>query len=265
MKTSSIQTVIYSHIAVLIITSMVHIQAMASTIKEETVTYTSGGVTLKGFMAYDERAKGKRPAVLVVPEWWGLNEYAKMRARELAGLGYIAMAVDMFGNGAVAADPKQAQEYTKPFYQDPELAKTRLDAAMEKLKENPQVDPGRIAAIGYCFGGYVVMNAAKLGANLNGVVSFHGGYGGAPVEKNLLKANLLICQGAIDKYAPLKAADAFVHQLDSIGAHYTFKVYPNATKLGQEFNLSISYNAAADKASWNDMKVFLAGIFKTKK
>jgi dienelactone hydrolase len=245
-----------------------------SAIKEELVSYMAGDVSLQGFVAYDESIKGKRPVVLVVHEWWGLNDYLKMRARKLAELGYLAIAVDMFGNGKVAANPKEAQELTGPFYNDPQLAKSRLDAAINEIKGFPQADPNNIAAIGYCFGGSVVLNSAKLGADLKGVVSFHGGLaGGAPFDKKLLKAKLLICQGGADKFVSMKDADTFKHKLDSIGATYTFKVYPNAThaftnpdatKIGKEFNMPIEYNVEGDKNSWNDMKVFLASLFNKK-
>src|SRR5450759_4917437 len=181
------------------ISSIGHSTSMPSNIKEEIVTYTADGVTYKGFIAYDTNIKGKRPAILVVHEWWGLNDYTKMRARKLAELGYIAMAADMFGNGKTAADPKEAQDFTMPFYKDPQLAKSRLDAAIKKIKEYAQTDPNNIAAIGYCFGGFVVLNSAKLGADLKGVVSFHGGLSGVPVNKNLLKAKILVCHGAADK------------------------------------------------------------------
>jgi dienelactone hydrolase len=248
--------------AIIAVTSVAHPKSMASNIKEEMVSYKAGGVTFLGFVAYNESIQGKRPVVLIVHEWWGLNDYTKMRARKLAALGYIAMAVDLFGNGKNAADPKEAQELTVPFYKDPQLAKSRLEAAVKKIKEFPQADPNNIAAIGYCFGGAVVLNFAKLGADLKGVVSFHGGLTGVPADKKLLKAKILVSQANVD---------AFKHQLDSIGANYSFKVYanathaftnPDATKLGKEFNMPIEYNAEADRDSWNDMKVFLSGVFK---
>ena len=239
-------------------------------IKEENVSYASGGVTYKGFIAYDDNIKGKRPAVLVVPEWWGLNDYPRMRARKLAELGYIAMAADVFGNGKIAVNPTEAQEFTAPFYKDPTLAKKLLDAALQKLKELPQTDPNNVAAIGYCFGGYMVLNYAKLGADVKGVVSFHGGMGGVPVNKELLKAKILICHGASDKFVAQKDVDKFKNQLDSIGADNTLKIYanathaftnPDATATGKKFNMPIEYNAEADKASWDDMKMFFAKIF----
>ena len=240
-------------------------------IKEDVVTYTSGGVTLKGFVAYDANMTGKRPAILIVPEWWGLNDYPKMRARKLAELGYIAMAADVFGDGKIAVNPTEAQEFTAPFYKDYSLANARLDAALSKIKEYKQTDSQNIAIIGYCFGGYVALNYAKLGADLKGVVSFHGGLGGAPVDKNLLKAKVLVCHGASDKFVSLKDAEGFKHKLDSIGADNTLKIYANAThaftnpaatETGKKFNMPIEYNAEADRDSWNDMKVFFDRIFK---
>lgn len=239
-------------------------------IKEENITYTIEGKTYKGFVTWDESKTGKRPAVLVVHEWWGLNDYAKSRAKQLAAIGYIAMAVDMYGNGKTAVDPKEAQELATPFYKDPQLAKTRLDAALKKLMEYKQADASKVAAIGYCFGGAVVLNAARLGADLKGAVSFHGGLIGAPADKSLLKAKILVCHGAADKIVSQDDVKKFKHDMDSIGADYTFKSYanathaftnPEATETGKQFNMPIEYNAAADKASWNDMQKFLTKIF----
>ena len=253
--------------------SYAYSKEMATNIKEEIVTYKCGDVTLKGFVAYDANFQGKRPVVLVVHEWWGLNDYAKMRARKLAELGYFAMAVDMFGDGKIASNPKEAQEFTALFYKDPAQAKTRMDAAMKKVKDFPQADQDNVAAIGYCFGGFIVLNDAKLGAGLKGVVSFHGGLGGVPVDKKLLKAAILICHGGSDKFVPQQDIDALKHNLDSIGANYSFKVYanathaftnPDATKVGKQFNMPIEYNAEADHDSWNDMKLFLTRIFVKK-
>lgn len=240
-------------------------------LKEETVSYVADGVRLNGFVVYDENKPGKRPVVLVVHEWWGLNDYAKNRARQLAELGYLAMAVDMYGDGKTAADPTKAQELATPFYQNPSLAKTRLDAAINKIKDFRQADATKTAAIGYCFGGSVVLNSAKLGADLKGVVSFHGGLAGVPADKKLLKAKILVCHGAADKFVPEADIVHFKHELDSIGANYTFKAYadathaftnPEATKTGKQFNMPIEYNQAADIASWKDMKDFLNGLFK---
>lgn len=239
-------------------------------IKEEAVTYTADGTTLKGFIAYDENKPGARPVVLVVHEWWGLTDYPRTRAKQLAQLGYLAMAVDMYGEGRTANNSQEAQALVTPFYQNPQLAKTRLDAALAKAKTFAQADTVQTAAIGYCYGGFVVLNAAKLGSDLKGVVSFHGGLGGAPAAKDLLKAKVLVCHGGADNFVPPAEVAAFKKSMDSIGAHYQFKVYPDAThaftnpaatEAGKKEKLPIAYNPAADSASWNDMKTFFTGIF----
>lgn len=239
-------------------------------IVEEPVSCKVNGKTYDGYVTYDSNQTGKRPAILVVHEWWGLTDYPRNRAKQLAGLGYIAMAVDMYGDGKIAEDPKTAQELATPYYKDPTLAKTVLDAAIEKLKTFPETDTSKMAAIGYCYGGYIVLNAAKLGANLKGVVSFHGDLSGAPVNKDLLKAKILVCHGEADQFVTAQAVDAFKKSMDSEGISFAFKSYPNATHAftnpeatenGKKFNMPIAYNAAADSASWNDMKDFFKKIF----
>jgi dienelactone hydrolase len=237
-------------------------------IKEDSISYEIAGKKYDGFVTYNENQKGKRPGIVVVHEWWGLNNYSRMRAKELAKLGYIALAADMYGNGQTANDPNEAQRLATPFYQDPSLAKNRLDAAINFLKTYPQTDTSEIAAIGYCFGGFVVLNSAKLGTDLKGVVTFHGGLGGVKPPKNL-KTKFLICHGANDQFENPHVAQ-FKKEMDSAGVDYTFKLYPNATHAfsnpeatatGKKFNMPIAYNAAADSASWNDMKEFLKKLF----
>jgi len=239
-------------------------------IKEEPVTYTEDGINFKGYVTYDANQQGIRPAVLVVHEWWGLNDYPRSRAKQLAQLGYIAMAVDMYGDGKTGENPQTAQALATPYYKDPTLAKTRLDAAINKLKTFPQTDTSRMTAIGYCYGGYIVLNAAKLGADLKGVVSFHGDLSGVPVNKDLLKAKILVCHGEADQFVNPEVA-AFKKSMDSAGVDYTFRSYPNAvhaftnpaaTENGKKFKMPIAYNAAADAASWKDMKAFFAKIFQ---
>jgi len=244
-------------------------------LKEEAITYTVPGTTdsvvYDGYVVYDENIEGKRPAVMVIHEWWGMNEYAKRRARDLAKLGYIAMALDMYGNGKKGDDPDAAGKLAGPFYQQPASAKPIFDAAMSKLLAFPQADSTKTAAIGYCFGGAQVLNLAKMGENLRGVVSFHGNLTVVPANKDLLKAAVLVCHGAADPFVPQAEVDQFKKQMDSIGANYTFKAYdsathaftnPDATAMGEKFKLPIRYNAAADTASWNDMKAFFNTIFK---
>jgi len=200
-----------------------------------------------------------------------LNDYAKSRARQLAELGYIAMAVDMYGNGKTADNPDMAGKMAMPFYQDPAMAKSRFDAALAKIKTYAVADTNQVAAIGYCFGGAMVLNMARLGEKLNGVVSFHGNLVGVPADKNLLKAPVLVCHGADDKFVTAEEVEKFKKQMDSIDAAYTFRSYPGAThaftnpaatEMGKKFSLPIAYNAAADAASWNDMKEFFGKIFR---
>ena len=246
-------------------------ETKTSKLKEENVEYKLDTLNMKSYVVYDENIQGKRPAILVVHEWWGLNDYAKRRARELAQLGYIAMAVDMYGNGRMGNDPGAAQNLAMPFYYHPDLAKKHFDMALEELKKNPNVDQTKIAAMGYCFGGSVVIGVARLGEDLKGVVSFHGNLNVVPANKDLLKAEVLVCHGAADSFVLKPEVDLFVKQMDSIGAKYTFKTYPgvthaftnpDATAIGEKFKMHIAYNAAADTASWNDMKEFFGRIFK---
>lgn len=240
-------------------------------IKEEVITYQLDTLLLKGYMAYDEADSSKRPVVLVVHEWWGINDYTKRRVKQLAELGYVAMAVDMYGNGATADNPTLAGQLATPFYKDPAMAKTRFEAGLAKAKSLPNADTNKIAAIGYCFGGAQVINMAKLGVNLKGVVSFHGNLAVIPPDKALLKTPILVCHGAADPLVPESELALFKRQMDSVGASYTVKAYegathaftnPNATDMGKKFNLPIAYQAAADSSSWEEMKLFFGKIFK---
>ena len=240
-------------------------------LKEETVTYSAGAVTMKGFVVYDKSGAAKKPVVLIVPEWWGLNNYSKSRAKQLADLGYLAMAVDMYGNGETADNPTRAGELAGPFYKDPKMAKERFEAALAKIKTYTQADTGRIVAIGYCFGGGMVLNMARLGEDLKGVVSFHGSLLGVPAKKELLKADILVCHGESDQFVKPEEVAGFKKELDGIGAAYTFKSFanathaftnPEATATGKKFSMPIAYNAAADTASFNDMLLFFHKVLK---
>jgi dienelactone hydrolase len=243
-----------------------------NSIKREEITYTSAdGVSLKGYVAYNASQKGKRPAIIVIHEWWGCNAYVRKRADMLAALGYIAIAADMYGEGKQGPTPKEAGELAGPFYGNPQLAKSRIEAAVNKIKEYDQTDASKMACIGYCFGGSMSLIAAKLGMDFKGVVSFHGGLAGMPAEAGVTKAKILVCHGAADKFVGDEEVRNFRHNLDSVKAPYTFLSYPGATHAfsnpeatanGKKFNIPIAYNAVADKKSWVDMKVFFNKIFK---
>lgn len=240
-------------------------------IKTKEVFYHSGNKMCRGYIAYDANLSGKLPIVIIVHEWWGLNDYARSRARKIAELGYFAFAADLFGNGLIANNPEEARANTKPYYSQPENTLQPILDAVAAASRFEQADSSKIAAMGYCFGGFVVVNSAKLGAPLKGVVSFHGRLVGVRPRKNISKVRFLICQGADDEFAPIADQIAFKKSMDSVNADYQFITYPGAkhaytnpqsTELGKKFNMPMAYNAAADSASWNDMQVFFRRIFK---
>jgi dienelactone hydrolase len=240
-------------------------------LKEEFLSFPMDSLTSLSYAVYNENDTNKKPIVLVVHEWWGLTDYPKSRARQLAEQGYLAMAVDMFGNGRLAENPKDAGALATPFYQNPQMTLNRLNAALAKVKSLPQADTSQVVAIGYCFGGGILLNSARLGLDVDGVVSFHGSLTGTPVKKDLLKAKILVCHGAADQFVPEQQVTAFRKSMDSINASYTFKAYPDAThaftnpdatETGKKFNIPIAYNAAADSASWQDMKGFFNTLFR---
>lgn len=239
---------------------------------EENISYRIDSLTMDGYVVYDENIEGKRPAVLVVHEWWGLNDYAKSRARQLAELGYIAMAIDMYGNGRRADNPTDAEKLAMPFYMNPAMAKTHFDAALAKFRSYAQVDTANMAGIGYCFGGGLLLNLTRMGEPLKGIASFHGTMPFIPADNKLLNVKTLVCNGELDTaFVPPASIAAFKKQMDSVGATYIFKNYagathafsnPAATELGKKFNIPIAYDAAADSTSWNDMKAFFKELFK---
>lgn len=242
-------------------------EAPKSKITGEQVTYSADSVNMKGYIAYDASKQGKRPGILVVHEWWGHNPYARHRADMLAQIGYVALAVDMYGDGKTADHPKDAGMFAGEVMKRGPGATARFMKAMEILKANPNVDGNNIAAIGYCFGGSTVLNMARQGLDLKAVASFHGGLGtGTPAKKGEVKAKVLVCNGGADKFIPQSDIDAFKKEMEDAGVTYTFKSYegalhgfsnPAADSLGKKFDMAIAYNAAADSASWADMKAFL--------
>lgn len=235
------------------------------------VSYESGDTLLKGYFAYDNAMQGRRPGVLVVHEWWGQNAYARKRADMLAGLGYAALAVDMYGGGRTAKHPDQAGKFASAVRRNLPLMKARFLAAREFLRSQPEVDPDKIAAIGYCFGGSVVLEMAIEGVDLAGVASFHGSLGGLSTPaKGAVKAPVLVAHGADDPFTTPEQIAAFKAMMNAAGANYTFISYPGAKHsftnpgadaLGKQFHLPLAYNAAADKASWQALEQFLHKIF----
>ncbi|OGT21867.1 MAG: dienelactone hydrolase [Gammaproteobacteria bacterium RBG_16_57_12] len=245
--------------------------AMAEYIMGEPVGYDAGNTRLVGYLAYDATLKGKRPGVLVVHEWWGHNEHARESARKLARLGYTALAVDMYGDGKQAGHPDEAGKFASELAMNLPLAIERFTAAIELLKQHSTVDPARIGAIGYCFGGGVVLQMARAGLDLDGVVSFHGSLGtDSPAQPGQVKARVLVAHGADDPFVPAADIEKFKQEMSSAGVDYRFVAYPGAKHsftnpgagpLGKRFSLPLEYNAAADQASWNDMRIFFKEVF----
>lgn len=237
-------------------------------IKTQTVEYKVGEVTHKGFLAYDDANTDTRPGVLVVHEWWGLNDYAKRRATMLAELGYVAFAPDMFGEGKTTSDPKQANEWATDHGSDLMRARQRVMAAFDQLSKSPHVDTSRLAAIGYCFGGSSVLNMARLGMPLRGVVSFHGGLA-SPLQagKGVIKAKVLVCHGAADTFDPVETLDAFRKEMSEAEVDWQMVYYSGAVHAftnpdADNYKIpGVAYNKAADERSWNAMKTFFAEIF----
>ncbi len=246
-------------------------QTQPAGVQGREVVYSSNGDTLIGYLASDAGKSGKRPGVLVVHEWWGHNEYARKRAEMLAELGYTALAVDMYGNGQQAHHPEDAGKFATAVFQNFEQAKARFLAALNLLKQDPTVDTSKIAAIGYCFGGGIVLNMARQGLDLDGVVSFHGNLSAVqPAEKGKVKAAVLVCNGADDPFVTAEQIEAFKKEMDAAGVDYEFKNYegalhsftnPAADSVGPKFELPLAYNKAADEQSWADMQAFFQRIF----
>lgn len=232
--------------------------------------YTVDGKSYKSYVAYDGIADGQKPVVYILPEWWGITDYAKSRANQLADLGYLAVVVDMFGDGGFVDTPEKAQQQTKPIYENSGFAKKLFEAAMEQTRELKEADTNRQAAIGYCFGGAMVLNFAREGEPLKGVVSFHGNLStGVKTTSNAVP--MLVLNGAADSFISADAIQSFKDEMNKAGVDYTFIDYPDAlhsftnpeaTEVGKKFGMNVAYNKAADEASWIEMKSFLEKVFK---
>jgi dienelactone hydrolase len=235
------------------------------------ITYQAGDTTLKGYLAVNTAKKGPRPGVLVVHEWWGHNDYARKRARMLAELGYTAFAVDMYGDGKTADHPDDAGKFASEVRKNMPVAKARFLAAMELLQAHPSVNPEKIAAIGYCFGGGVALEMARLGVDLAGVASFHGSLGTAnPAQKAQVKAKLLVLNGAADPFVNPEQIEQFKQEMTRAEVDFKFINYPGAKHaftnpdadgFGQRFKLPLEYNEPADRESWAEMLNFFESIF----
>jgi dienelactone hydrolase len=237
-------------------------------LKSETFEYKDGDTALKGYLVYDDATSGKRPGIIVVHEWWGLNDYARKRADMLAKLGYVAFAVDMYGDEKVTEHAKEASAWMKQITENVDAWQRRALLGLDVLKKQELVDTSRLAAVGYCFGGATVMEMAYSGADLKGVVSFHGSLPPAtPEQQKQIKAKILANHGSADSFVPPERVLAFEQALDAAGADWEMAIYggahhgftnPDAAKYGME---NIQYNAEADRRSWALMQSFFNEIF----
>ena len=240
--------------------------ALAAVVGKD-VTYKAGDTIMKGFLAFDDAVKGKRAGVLVVPEWWGANDYARKRARMLAGEGYVAMVVDMYGNGQIATNPKEAGALAGSVNKNPPLALSSFQAAEKFFDRQPNVKKGEIAALGYCFGGGIVLNMARAGLPLKAVVSYHGVLAtDVSVKPGDIKAKLRVFHGEADPIVPPAQVDAFKTEMDNAKADYMFVAYPGvkhtftnreADSYAAQFNLPLKYDNEADNDSWTRTLEFL--------
>jgi dienelactone hydrolase len=240
----------------------------AAEVRTKVIDYTQDGTALQGFLAWDDATAGKRPGVIVVHEWWGHNDHARAAAQRLAQAGYVGFALDMFGKGRLAAHPDDAMKLMTEATKDPAVVGARFNAALAELKKDPHVDPTRIGAIGYCFGGTVVLSQARLGADLDVVASFHGGLGNLPpVKPGAVKARVLVYTGGADPMVPADQVAAFEKDMKAAGAKIDVVTYPGAKHgftnpaAGSYGMEALKYDATADKASWAAMLKAFGDVF----
>jgi dienelactone hydrolase len=237
-------------------------------VKSETIDYRDGDLTLKGFVAFDDSKAGKRPGILVNPEGFGLGPHAKSRAERLAQLGYVALAADPFGGGAIAKDLDEAMKLATPLMSDTAKLRARAHAGLHTLAAHPLVDTNRLVAIGYCMGGTFSLELARDGTPLRGIVSFHGGLQTQrPAVAGQVKAKILVCNGNDDPFVPAEHVTALINELTKAGADWQIINYggtvhsftnPEADSRG---NPALKYNKLSDERSWKAMTSFFDEIF----
>ena len=240
-------------------------------VKGQAVNYTIDGESYTGYLAHDDARKEPGPGVLVVHEWWGHNEYARRRADMLAELGYTALALDMYGSGKLAEHPDDAKQFMSAVMSDFETVSQRFNHALDLLKQQPSVNPEQTAAIGYCMGGGIVLGMAKMGSELDGVVSFHGSLGPATnIPRGEGATRMLVLNGAADPFVPAEQVAAFEAEMNAQGVDYQLHSYPDvkhsftnpdADMFGEKFGMPLAYDQAADADSWARMQEFLDSLF----
>jgi dienelactone hydrolase len=240
-------------------------------IHTEIVNYAAGDTSLEGYLAYDADIAGQRPGVVVFGEWWGRTEYLERRARELAELGYIALAADVYGGGQTAADADEAGQLMNALLGDMSVATARVQAAVDTLGSQPQTDSARMGAMGYCLGGALSLHAARLGLDLKGVVSFHGSLGKTHAAKpGDIKARVLVCHGADDKFISDEELAGFKQEMADLDVDMKFVSYPGALHAfsnpeadenASKYGLALKYDAQVDRQSWQEMRDHWERVF----
>lgn len=244
----------------------VHCQAA---IRTETVEYKQGETTLEGYLAYDDAQQGRRPGVIVVHDWMGQGKFSKAKAEELARLGYVAFSADIYGKGVRPSSPQEAGQQAGKYKGDRALMRARAVAALDALRGRAEVDPAKMAAIGYCFGGMVVLELARSGAAVAGVVSFHGGLETpTPADAKNIKGKVLVLHGADDPHVPASEVAGLEDEMRKAGVDWQLIKYSGAVhaftnpEAGHDNSKGVAYNEKADKRSWEAMKQFFAEIFR---
>ncbi len=237
-------------------------------VKEGPVEYKAGDVVCEGWQAHDDAKDGKRPAILIIHQWTGVSENERMRARMLAKLGYNVLAADIYGKG-IRPQPPESGKMAGMYKSDRALFRERIDAALKVLLKDERTDSSRVAVIGYCFGGTGALEAARSGADVKGVVSFHGGLGTpTPADAKNIKGEVLVLHGADDPHVPPAEVEGFEKEMKAASVKYELVAYPGAvhsftqTSAGNDNSKGSAYNADADKKSWEAMKEFFAKVLK---
>ncbi len=252
------------------IASLTVASAARAEVRTKTIEYRQGDTPLQGFLAWDDSAKNKRPGVLVIHEWWGLNQHARNQAVRLAKAGYVGFALDMYGKGKVATHPQDAQAFAQEATKDPDVVRARFNAAMAVVKAQPQVDASRIGVVGYCFGGGVALDMARAGADIDALATFHAALAphGEPAQQGKVKPRIFVATGGADPMVPKAQVEAFEKEMKDAGANVTVVSYPGAKhsftnpdagKAGMD---ALAYDAEADRKSWEAAMKMFREVFK---
>ncbi len=248
----------------LILGSLCMANSVFAAIKTESVDYIDNGVTMQGFVAYDDAVKNPQPGILIVPDWMGLGKFAKEKAEQLAKEGYVAFAVDVYGKDVRPKDTKEASQLATKYKDNRQLLRSHMNAAYNKLTSMKEVNKEKVIVMGYCFGGTAALELARSGAPLLGTATFHGGLSTpTPEDAKNIKGPVLVMHGADDPNVPTKEVEAFKEEMKKGGVELTFVAYPGAVHAftnpdaGNDNSKGVAYNKEADESSWKEFKKFL--------